>query len=96
MCKDFCHATEMSMITIVVKSNNNLFDMLDTCVHLTTIACFSYLLNSAMNADFVPLIVIESDLIGLDLHVLFTVSKTHTKSEEAMFQSNIEIASTIT
>lgn len=44
-----------------------------------------------MHADLVPLIVIESNLVGFDLHFLFAIGQAHGQAEPAFFDRHVEI-----
>lgn len=48
-----------------------------------------YLLYSAMDADLVPLIVVESHLIGFDLHFLFAVGEAHRQAQGTVLYCDV-------
>lgn len=56
----------------------------------------SYLLYPPMYADFVPLVIIKSDLIGLDLCLLFAIGEAHRQAQSAIFDGDVQVIGAIT
>lgn len=52
---------------------------------------YIYLLNSPMNTNFMPLIVVKTHFVWSYLHFLFPISKTHCKHQAAIFNGDVQI-----